>query len=167
MLILHHNKKGDEEDALRLISGSMGIAGGSDNVIVIEKPKKKGDKVSTLHVVSRDMQSFDMKITQGDNGVWVAAEEISIDKKSISIEIQAVYIYYCLVNEYKEPLRISSTDLSNGLRDCFSVNVPSNMITKKLIADHEDLELLGLSFELERKKTGRRLVFKRNENLSM
>ena len=164
MLILHHNKKGDEEDALRLISGSMGIAGGSDNVIVIEKPKKKGDKVSTLHVVSRDMQSFDMKITQGDNGVWVAAEEISIDKKSISIEVQAVYIYYCLVNEYKEPLRISSTDLSNGLKDSFSVNVPSNMITKKLIADHEDLELLGLSFELERRKTGRRLVFRRNEN---
>ena len=164
MLILHHNKKGDEADPLRLISGSMGIAGGSDNVIVIEKPKKKGETVSTLHVVSRDMQSFEMKITQGNNGVWIAAEDKTITEKTISIEVQAVFLYFCLVNEYKEPLIISATDLANDLKERFSVNVHANMITKKLIAEHEDLELLGLKFDLERKKEGRKLVFNRNEN---
>ena len=164
MLILHHNKKGDEADPLRLISGSMGIAGGSDNVIVIEKPKKKGDRVSTLHVVSRDMQNFDMKITQGENGVWISAEDKTITEKTISVEVQAVFLYFCLVNENKEPLIISATDLANDLKERFSVNVHANMITKKLIAEHEDLELLGLKFDLERKKKGRKLVFNRNEN---
>ena len=38
------------------------------------------------------------------------------------------------------------------------------MITKKLIAEHEDLELLGLKFYLDRKKKGRKLVFSKNEN---
>ncbi len=164
MLIIHHNKKGDEEDPLRSISGSMGISGGVDNVIVIEKPKKKGETASTLQVIGRDMPKFQMKIIQGDNGVWTAAEEKTINEKKISVEIQAVYIFYCLVNKYEEPFMISATDLANDLKERFSVNVHANMITKKLIAEHEDLELLGLKFESERNKKGRKLVFRRNEN---
>lgn len=163
MLIIHHNKKGDEEDPLRSISGSMGISGGVDNAIVIDKPKK-GEKASTLKVVGRDMPTFEIKIIQGDNGVWTLAEEKTVDEKKISIEIQAVYIFFCLVNEYKDPLKISPTDLSNALNERLSICVPPTMIKKKLTAEHEDLELLGLRFDYERTKQGRKLVFRRNEN---
>ena len=163
MLILHHNKKGDEEDPLRSISGSMGISGGVDNVIVINKPKKK-ESASTIQVVGRDMPPFEMKIVQSDNGVWTLAEEKTVEEKKISIEIQAAYIFYCLVNEYKEPMKISPTDLSNALHERLSVSVPPTMIKKKLTAEHEDLELLGLKFDYERTKQGRKLVFRRNKN---
>ena len=38
------------------------------------------------------------------------------------------------------------------------------MIKKNLTADHEDLEALGLKFDYERTKQGRKLVFRENEN---
>jgi hypothetical protein len=40
------------------------------------------------------------------------------------------------------------------------------MIKKNLTADHEDLESLGLKFDYERTKQGRKLVFRENENYS-
>ena len=160
MLILHHNKKGDEEDVLRAISGSMGIAGGTDNIIVISQPKNKGETVSTMHVVSRDMGRFSMKIVQGDNGVWTAAEDKTVSEKEISVTVRAVYLFYTLTHFSDEPLRISPTELSDGINELFSITIPSNMIKKNLTADHEDLEALGLKFEYERsKKEGRKLVF--------
>ena len=165
LVIIHHNKKNVDEDVLRSISGSMGLSGGADNCIVIQKPKK-GRKVSTMNVVSRDMESFEMKIMQNENGVWVAAEDLEITKKEISITVRAVYLFYTLTHFSDEPLKVSPTELSEGINEKFSVSIPPTMIKKNLTADHEDLESLGLKFDYERTKQGRKLVFRENENYS-
>lgn len=164
LLIIHHNKKNsDEDDALRAISGSMGLSGGTDNCIIIKKPKKD-QKITTMNVVGRDLQKFEMKIMQNENGVWFAAENIEISKKEISIVIQAVYLFFFMNSKHLSPLSISPTELSSALNEAFSISVPPTMIKKKLTADHEDLELLGLKFDYERTKQGRRFVFSINEN---
>lgn len=164
MLLLHHNRKGSDEDDLRSISGSMGIAGGADTCIVIKRPRSK-DKSAKMKVISRDMETFEMEIVQGENGVWITAEEKKLAEKKISVTVRAVYLFYTLTHFSDEPLKISPTDLSDGINELFSTKIPSNMITKNLTADHEDLETLGLKFEYERsKKVGRRLVFREIES---
>jgi len=159
MLLLHHNRKGSDEDDLRSISGSMGIAGGADTCIVIKRPKSR-DKSAKMKVISRDMETFEMEIVQGENGVWITADDKKLDEKEISVTVRAVYLFYSLTHFSDEPLRISPTELSDGINELFSITIPSNMIKKNLTADHEDLEALGLKFEYERnKKEGRKLVF--------
>ncbi|MBX3664979.1 MAG: AAA family ATPase [Burkholderiales bacterium] len=56
ILIIAHNKKGKSEndDPLELVSGSMGLTGGSDGALVIERPRGQTD--AKLHVSGRDIE---------------------------------------------------------------------------------------------------------------
>lgn len=56
ILIIAHNKKGKAEtgDPLELISGSMGLSGGCDGALVIERPR--GSETAKLYVIGRDIE---------------------------------------------------------------------------------------------------------------
>ena len=45
ILIIHHNRKGDSDDFLQLISGSFGLSGGVANALVLKKERGKADAV--------------------------------------------------------------------------------------------------------------------------
>ena len=165
MLLLHHNRKNGGSDDLHTISGSTGLTGGADNCIIIERPKR-GEKIAKLKVVSRDMESFEMEIMQGDGGIWIAAEDKELAEKEISVTVRAVYLFYTLTHFSDEPLVVSPTELSESINRLFSISIPPTMIKKNLTADHEDLESLGLKFDYERTKQGRKLLFSENDNYS-
>ena len=163
MMLLHHNRKNGGNDDLHSVSGSTGLTGGADNCMIIERPKR-GEKAAKLKVISRDMESFEMEIMQSGNGIWVASEDKAIAEKEISLTVKAVYLFCVLTNHSDEPFKISPTELSDGIFELFSISIPPTMIKKNLTADHEDLEALGLKFDYERTKQGRKLVFRENEN---
>ena len=56
VLIVAHNRKGASEsgDPLELISGSLGLSGGCDGALVIEKPR--GSETAKLYVIGRDIE---------------------------------------------------------------------------------------------------------------
>jgi hypothetical protein len=54
LLVVHHTKKGEAEDPLELVSGTQGLAGGADGVLVIKRPR--GAERGELHVVGRDLE---------------------------------------------------------------------------------------------------------------
>ncbi len=163
MLLLHHNRKNGGSDDLHTISGSTGLTGGADNCIIIERPKR-GEKIAKLKVISRDMESFEMEIMQGEGGIWIAAEDKELAEKEISVTVRAVYLFYTLTHFSDEPLVVSPTELSESINRLFSISIPPTMIKKNLTADHEDLESLGLKFDYERTKQGRKLLFSENDN---
>ena len=163
MLLLHHNRKNGGSDDLHTISGSTGLTGGADNCIIIERPKR-GEKIAKLKVISRDMESFEMEIMQGESGIWIAAEDKELAEKEISVTVRAVYLFYTLTHFSDEPLVVSPTELSESINRLFSISIPPTMIKKNLTADHEDLESLGLKFDYERTKQGRKLLFSENDN---
>ena len=165
MLLLHHNRKNGGSDDLHTISGSTGLTGGADNCIIIERPKR-GEKIAKLKVISRDMESFEMEIMQGESGIWIAAEDKELAEKEISVTVRAVYLFYTLTHFSDEPLAVSPTELSESINRLFSISIPPTMIKKNLTADHEDLESLGLKFDYERTKQGRKLLFSENDNYS-
>lgn len=62
LIIIHHTNKGDAEaDPFSRISGTNGIMGAVDEVMMIEK-KKRGDEEAYLRITGRDVEAYDWVI---------------------------------------------------------------------------------------------------------
>lgn len=77
ILVLHHLRKADAEDIMDTLNGSMGISGGADGILALER-KNTQDPNTILHVTGKDIEStkhsltFDKKrllwMYDGENG---------------------------------------------------------------------------------------------------
>jgi hypothetical protein len=70
ILIVHHNRKGKPEtDPLEQVSGSLGLSGAVDGVLVIDG--NRSDKMYTLSLIGRDISDDDdLAIARQQNGEW-------------------------------------------------------------------------------------------------
>lgn len=55
IVLVHHTRKGEAEDPLELISGSTGLTGGVDNIMVLRRTR--GTNEATLFVTGRDIEN--------------------------------------------------------------------------------------------------------------
>lgn len=55
ILLVHHTKKGECDDPLELVSGSFGLSGGVDNVLILQR--NRGTCEASLYVTGRDIES--------------------------------------------------------------------------------------------------------------
>jgi hypothetical protein len=69
ILIVHHNRKATDADWMNEISGSQGIAGGVDTIIIIKRDRAAADAV--LHVSGRDVDEQELALKfDKDTGRW-------------------------------------------------------------------------------------------------
>ncbi|WP_169077821.1 AAA family ATPase [Microcella alkalica] len=68
LLIVHHTRKNDAGDFLDAVSGTQGIAGAADSVLVLRR--ERHEKRATLQVTSRDAVEGEYALTMSDAGVW-------------------------------------------------------------------------------------------------
>jgi RecA-family ATPase len=69
ILIVHHNRKAADADWMNEISGSQGIAGGADTIIIIKRDRAAADAV--LHVSGRDVEEQELALKFDKNtGRW-------------------------------------------------------------------------------------------------
>ena len=70
ILVVHHNRKGKPEtDPLEQVSGSLGLSGAVDGVLVIDG--NRSDKMYTLSLIGRDISDDDdLAIARQANGEW-------------------------------------------------------------------------------------------------
>jgi len=70
ILVVHHNRKGKPEtDPLEQVSGSLGLSGAVDGVLVIDG--NRSDKMYTLSLIGRDISDDDdLAIARQPNGEW-------------------------------------------------------------------------------------------------
>ena len=54
ILIVTHNRKMDSNDPLELISGTLGLSGGCDGALILDRPRGMID--ATLHLIGRDIE---------------------------------------------------------------------------------------------------------------
>lgn len=54
IVLIHHDRKAESEDILQCISGSQGLAGGVDNVLILRRSRFTAD--AELHVTGRDIE---------------------------------------------------------------------------------------------------------------
>jgi AAA domain-containing protein/winged helix-turn-helix DNA-binding protein len=69
IVLVHHNRKAQDADWLNEISGSQGIAGGADTIIIIKRDRAAADAV--LHVTGRDVEEQELALKfDKDTGRW-------------------------------------------------------------------------------------------------
>ena len=67
LVIVHHTNKGEKGDFLDAVSGTQGIAGAADTVLVLKRDRQ--DKAATLQVTSRDAEEGEYAMEMND-GSW-------------------------------------------------------------------------------------------------
>ncbi|MEK6440900.1 AAA family ATPase [Pseudonocardia sp. T1-2H] len=69
VLLVHHVRKAAAEDFLATVSGTNGLAGAADAVLVLERARAQADGV--LHVTGRDVDETDYALSfDSDAGSW-------------------------------------------------------------------------------------------------
>ena len=68
LVIVHHTRKMDGGDFLDAVSGTQGIAGAADTVLVLKRDRH--DDRATLQVTSRDAAEGEYSLTLTDTGAW-------------------------------------------------------------------------------------------------
>lgn len=68
VIAVHHNRKGESEDFIDAVSGTLGLVGSVDTVITLNR--KRTDKSGTLSVTGRDVDETVYKVAF-DDGRWM------------------------------------------------------------------------------------------------
>jgi RecA-family ATPase len=68
LVIVHHTRKSEGGDFLDAVSGTQGIAGAADTVLVLKR--ERHEKRATLQVTSRDAAEGEYSLTMSDSGEW-------------------------------------------------------------------------------------------------
>jgi hypothetical protein len=78
VVLVHHVRKAASEDFLATVSGTNGIAGAADAVLVLERGRNNADGV--LHVTGRDVEEADYALSfDPGRGAWQMLDGPAID----------------------------------------------------------------------------------------
>lgn len=65
----HHDRKAGSEDFVDRVSGTNGLAGAADTIVVLSRDR--GESVGTIHVTGRDVTEGEYAVSfDGSTGVW-------------------------------------------------------------------------------------------------
>jgi hypothetical protein len=107
VVVVHHDRKAHADDAFDTVSGTLGLNGAADTVIVI---KKKGDR-AILHATGRDIPSVEKAIeakTIYDEVMW----HMLGDANKVRFSEQQQKILEALTTTPQTPLQIAkATDM--------------------------------------------------------
>ncbi|QHK18820.1 AAA family ATPase [Pseudarthrobacter psychrotolerans] len=67
LIVVHHTNKGEKSDFLDSVSGTQGLAGAADSILLIQRDRQT--ESSTLHVTSRDAKEGQYSLNLTD-GIW-------------------------------------------------------------------------------------------------
>ncbi len=68
IVVVHHVNKKDSDDPIDLISGSNGIAGAADTLMVLKRSRKNDD--ATLFITGRDVEEQELAMALDKSCVW-------------------------------------------------------------------------------------------------
>jgi hypothetical protein len=76
VLLLHHQRKERDDDIFDTVSGTLGLTGVADTIIVMAKPKGGGQHEAVLNVRGRDVEETAVRIVRDpERCLWLAEGE--------------------------------------------------------------------------------------------
>lgn len=78
IVVIHHTRKAAAEDFLDTVSGTNGLAGAADSILVLARARNGAD--ATLHVTGRDVEEQELALTLVD-GRWTLLDGKATDYK--------------------------------------------------------------------------------------
>ncbi|MGO1056928.1 AAA family ATPase [Crossiella sp. CA198] len=105
VVLVHHVRKAASEDFLTTVSGTNGIAGAADAVLVLERARNNADGV--LHVTGRDVEEADYALAfNPSNGAWSMLDGPAIDHTLG--DTRSAILRYLRENPGKQPKEIAA-----------------------------------------------------------
>ena len=168
LLLVHHTRKLHDDDPLNTLSGSMGLVGAADGVLVLQKLKRVGDR-AILTVANRDTEEFCFALEfDREHCKWVFkgnhtdAELTEEDCQSIKNE------WLCLlVDDFLKQAEWTgtATELAGALNEIDggsgNVNISHLTIKRQLLANAELLLQSGISIDERRNAANRKIILHR------
>lgn len=83
LLVIHHLRKMSSEDPLESLSGTMGLSGAADSILVLKKERIKRD--ATLFITGRDVDEHEVNIRfDSTTATWsLLAESLSDERQGV------------------------------------------------------------------------------------
>lgn len=69
VVVVHHVRKGESDDPLEMVSGSTGLSGAADTILVLNRGRGQVD--ATLFVTGRDVNEDELALQKDVNAGWV------------------------------------------------------------------------------------------------
>ncbi len=129
LLVVHHTNKSGSDDFVDAVSGTQGIAGSADSVLVLRRPRKSND--ATLAITGRDVTEREIALVT-DNGRW------KLDGFTVESAEQVVEI------------RKEQGQQGDKALDILAFAREHSTITPKVVADHFHIDARTASTYLGR-----------------
>ena len=155
ILVVHHTRKEESEDAFNMISGTNGLMGYADGAMVLQKPSRIG-KTATLDVTGREVADLQLKLEFDDTKHWqfleYGKEEPREDADKLLATVQQ------LVSECRE-WRGTPTELVSALSPILPVDTKPHSLTRRLNASSQALaQQYGVQYQSHRTKDSREIT---------
>lgn len=122
VVLVHHVRKAVHEDFLATVSGTNGITGAADAVLVLERARNNADGV--LHVTGRDVEEADYALSfDPSRGAWSMLDGPAVDH-TVS-DTRAAILRHLRENPGKTPKEIADAiglNADNVRRACARMN---------------------------------------------
>ncbi len=153
IVVIHHLRKQKDSDIFNQITGSTGLQGAADTMMVLEQ-SKRGDHFATLHLTGRDVKSRELELERGEDNIWILISDSLHELNGKDSK------FVNAINKLMEGVDFWSTnptELSSLISEISGDNYSNKIITKVLRRLSKSLENLDIYWNI-RKSNGCRII---------
>ena len=161
ILLVHHTRKLSDSDYMNEISGTNGIAGSADTLLVLKKPKRT-DRRANLYCTGRDISDRSLELLfDKDTCRWkVTADSLEQTDVNLPEVIVSLREYMKSVKRYEG----TNTQFCEHFSSFLKKPVAPNQLKRQMNRWRYEMEDMGVCFLSYRTRQGRLLVIKYSED---
>ncbi len=158
ILVVHHTRKEESEDAFNMISGTNGLMGCADGAMVLQKQSRLS-RSATLDVTGREVADLQLRLEFDDSKHWqfieYGREELRDDADRLLEAVQQ------LVSECRE-WHGTPTELVDVLASVLHADTKPHALTRRLNANTRTLaQQYGVQYQSRRTMDSREITLSR------
>ena len=154
IVLVHHTRKMGDSDYMNEISGTNGIAGSADTLMVLKK-EKRSSREAVLSCTGRDIEDRELKLRLNkDNCIWEAiSDSMEQDRRRLP---EVITKLIDLMRE-KKLYDGYNTSFARWFTEETGIAITPNHLKRLMNLYRYELEDHGVSFDSFREKNNRRL----------
>ena len=157
LLLVHHTRKMGDSDAFNEISGTNGIAGSADTLMVLKK-EKRSDRKAVLTCTGRDVEDREMELLLDRNScVWELKSDTLVrpaNRGELPREILMLAEYMKRIEKFEG----GNSAFTDGFNKTFGMQMTPSALKRLMNLYRYELEDRGVQFCSLRRPKGRVLM---------
>ncbi len=153
IMLVHHLRKQKDADIFNQITGSTGLQGAADTMMVLAQDNR-GDEYATLHLVGRDIPRREIELQRGEDNIWIL---LSDSMYALNIKDSRFVKALEKLMQGADFWTTNPTELSTLVSEDSGDNYSNKIITKMLRKLAKQLEIVGIYCNI-RKSNGNRII---------